>query len=98
MSNFKLLSATVLDRMQSVTHGHMDARTQGRTGQDQYASSTSLLGASLTICHLKCNAHSIFPLFPEIFSDVIFFFQKCNPPDFKFYLVKLTNKIFPHMV
>ena len=25
-------------------------------------------------------------------------FQKYNPPDFKFYLSKLTNKIFPHMV
>ena len=22
-------------------------------------------------------------------------FQKCNPPDFKFYLDKLNNKIFP---
>ena len=25
-------------------------------------------------------------------------FQKCNPPDFKFYPSKLTDKIFPHMV
>ena len=25
-------------------------------------------------------------------------FQKCNPPDFKFYLGKLNNKNFPHMV
>ena len=25
-------------------------------------------------------------------------FQKCNPPDFKFYLSKLINKKFPHMV
>ena len=24
--------------------------------------------------------------------------KKCNPPDFKFYLAKLTNKNFPHMV
>ena len=25
-------------------------------------------------------------------------FKKCNPPDFKFYLDKLNNKNFPHMV
>ena len=25
-------------------------------------------------------------------------FQKCNPPDFKLYPSKLTNKNFPHMV
>ena len=25
-------------------------------------------------------------------------FKKCNSPDFKFYLDKLNNKKFPHMV
>ena len=25
-------------------------------------------------------------------------FKKCNPPDLKFYLDKLNNKNFPHMV
>ena len=25
-------------------------------------------------------------------------FKKCNPPDFKFYLGKLNNKNFPHLV
>ena len=38
LSNFKILSLTVLDRMQSVT----DARTQARRGPNQYAPSTSL--------------------------------------------------------
>ena len=27
-----------------------------------------------------------------------YFFFLCNPPDFKFYPSKLTDKIFPHMV
>ena len=32
-----------------------------------------------------------------MFSVVKKTFQKCNPPDFKFYLGKLNNKTFPHM-
>ena len=38
---------------------------------------------------------------PEVnskFFKLLQMFQKCNPPDFKFYLGKLNNKIFPHIV
>ena len=58
----------------------------------------------ITIDHLKCNAHSIFLLFLQNRKSIPKFlsgkktFQKCNTPDFKFYLSKLTNKKFPHMV
>ena len=49
-------------------------------------------------CTLK--AHLMFPLFPEVFSISLWYktFKKCNLPDFKFYLSKLNNKKFPHMV
>ena len=35
---------------------------------------------------------------PEVNSKFFKLLQECNPPDFKFYLVKLSNKMFPHMV
>ena len=45
--------------------------------------------------HTQCFRYLVHP--------TIFFcgkktFQKCNPPDFKFYLRKFNNKNFPHMV
>ena len=54
--------------------------------------------ACLSSSHL--NAHLTFPLFSEKSPSYYLFvvkktFQKCNPPDFKFYPKKLTNKIFP---
>ena len=42
ISNFKILSLTVLDRMQSAMH---QAHTDGRTGPNKYASTSSKLGA-----------------------------------------------------
>ena len=53
----------------------------------------------------RLNAHLIFPLFSEIRKPipnvlvVKTLFQKCNPPDCKFYLSKLIyNETFPRMV
>ena len=46
----------------------------------------------------------MFPLFTENQKSIPKFLcgkkclKKCNPPDFKFYLSKFTNKNFPHMV
>ena len=47
------------------------------------------------------RGNSSFVQKPEVHSKIFLVvktFKKCNPPDFKFYLSKLTNKNFRHMV
>ena len=52
----------------------------------------------------QMHVHVIIPLFPEnlevhpIISEWKITFKKCNAPDFKFYLCKLYNKTFTHML
>ena len=51
----------------------------------------------LTLSHLSPSQFSLMVMFVCLFV-FLFFFQKCNPPDFKLFLGKLNNKHFPHMV
>ena len=65
---------------------------------------SSVCGKQILIAYYsssRINAHLMFPLFPEnrkySFSGKKTF-KNCNPPDFKFYPSKLTNKIFCYIV
>ena len=50
-----------------------------------------------TIPHIMCFAHSVSILSrkPEVHPITDIFISKLNPPDFKFYLSKNTNKKNP---